>query len=895
VSVAVDARGWGPGAVDLTRGRTIRYGAWRAGQRRADRRPTPPMFTAARRFEPQELGALDLDAADPRIVWATAAKASSEWGSSYAASTACGPPCIYPNGGDEHGSWLAASGDRDPWIELTFPVLTEARGILVCETCGPGAVREIRDVDRDAILYAAPPERIADSRSARLLFVPLPAGTPAPARLRLRLARTGTDYHEIDAVAVVTAPVEAIVAEPVATQPHRRYSPDEVTAIDLGGDWRLLWATRARASSEWSESYAARTATGRPRVFPRGGDVAGAWLSASGDRKAWLELEFGEHAREHARVHGLIVVETCGAGAVIRATDERDQVLFRAKREPQPSREARLLHVAWEPRAAPRKVRLWVSSAETDYREIDAVALLAAPFEELFEPPPPRPPPPPPPVPGAPADGFTILEGVLAGASHESPFVHATVRARDGGRAANHGGPLTLRLDSGDEVALETGRTTIYGGRFEARTGTWAKVAGALPWLAAPFAAAPPDGEVRLEGTRLDGDDRVWVAGTPRGGRWHGGYREAARHALDALDAVAISRRPLAETDFGKEGTRGFDRRARPHPPEPVARPAARIRHPLARPARATAAVAVSCLLAITADVAIAAGTSTAVSGIATLVGLYAAIVAIDLAGRIAFVPSFLRGPAGALRDRRPPFGPPRWTLIGVGAVLGVAAVFYGAVIAQFPDAPVRAALAHAAPLAVVFLWRYARSHLPALAPALRLALSPRGRLAPGGKGRFTGTLAEGQRFTRVESLEARSEHLGTESYADADGRVSTYHRYRNWLERATDGRGPSSVRLQIGEAVVVTTRTPRTTHLAIRCAPPGPKRYAELVSEHAEGDVATLLGTVSQVDGETFEIEPTHLVFGDLGELRRRAAAQLLVLVALTSIVAAGVLAVVL
>ncbi|MBX3275685.1 MAG: hypothetical protein KF729_35825 [Sandaracinaceae bacterium] len=109
----------------------------------------------ARHFRPNELFGLDLDVPDPRVAWATEARASSEWSSSYAASAACGAPCVYPAGGDEHGTWLAARDDGEPWLELGFPELPAAAAIIVCETCGPGCTIEIRDLDRDVALYEA--------------------------------------------------------------------------------------------------------------------------------------------------------------------------------------------------------------------------------------------------------------------------------------------------------------------------------------------------------------------------------------------------------------------------------------------------------------------------------------------------------------------------------------------------------------------------------------------------------------------------------------------------------------------------------------------------------------------------------------------------------------------
>ncbi|MBX3251476.1 MAG: discoidin domain-containing protein [Myxococcales bacterium] len=286
----------------------------------------------ARRHRPEELADLDFTLPDPRVVWATSARASSEWGSSYAASAACGPPVVYPRGGDEDGTWLADSDDSAPWIELDFPAVSSVRGIVVLETCGPGAVFEIRDAMRDVVLWAAPPAPLADSRSARLLHVPLPPDTDVPTRLRLSVAPydVGDEYHEIDAVALLTEPLDAL----------RASTPSAPEATPATAPWR-----------------------GPP-------------------------------------------LEDTGA-------------------------------------------------------------------------------------PTAP-DVATVLEGTLIGATPTSPFVHAILRRASGGRAANHGGPLSLRLPTGELVRVEVGRTAIFGGSFVKRRGAWSKLRAEVPWLAAAFADAPP-------------------------------------------------------------------------------------------------------------------------------------------------------------------------------------------------------------------------------------------------------------------------------------------------------------------------------------------------------------------------------------------------------------------
>lgn len=833
--------------------------------------------SSAHRFEPNEVG--DLEAADSRVVWATDATASSTWSSLYAPNSACGPPAVYPNGGDEHGTWLAERSDREPWIELTFPAQAVIHGILVCETCGPGAVCEIRDVDRDVVLYEGRPARIADSRSARLFHVPLPA-QPGPVRLRLTQKRSGSDPHQIDAVALLTMPLEVIVANPPSkpSRLHRRYAAAEVAQIDVRGDWRISWATSAHASSEYSSRYGADTVVGRPTVFPEAGDRDGTWLSAGDDRGAWLQVEFGDVPS----AHGLLVLETCGAGSVVRAMNEYGEVLFQSKREGVEPGEAHLLHIPLEPGLPPTKVRLWVSAAETEYREIDAVALIEVPFAELFEP---APSPPPPPAPGAPAGGFAILEGTLVGVSHGSPFVHATLCTADGGRAANHGGALRLRLDDGAEVPLETGETAVYGGISARRTGSWAEVSAALPSLAAAFAGTVPAGEVLLEGQLLDGDARVWIAGVPRGDA-RGGFRGGA--APESLVAVAISQGPLTQTSFANDGVNAFSRAALAHRPPPT------MPHPLGGAARASAVIASACALAIVADVVVGGGRPTAGGALALYVGLYAAVLALELGGRIAFVPTFLRGPSASLHDRRPAFAPPEMTLLGMGTALVFSAVplLAGALADWSGGLLCWVSCALVAPVALIRLVLYGRSHAPGFLERLRVARAPAAQPLAGAHGRLTGRLGRGQEFTRTEVAFARSKHLGTDTYTESDGRMIQRDRYSNWVEHDVESSGPSSVRLLVGDTQVVSARAPRTTDVELRSTAPPRGGFSCLMSQHGEGDEATLIGAVRADAGEALQVEATHLVLGDFGVLRRRVLLQLLVFVALVGLVGAGGLA---
>lgn len=841
-----------------------------------------------RRLTPADLGLLDLSAADPRIVWAESARASSEWSSDYAASTACGPPDVFPQGGDLKGTWLASSEDRSPWIELTFAAVAQAHALLICETCGAGGIRQVSDRDQKTVLFEKAGRTTSLGDDARLLVIPLDPSLPSPRRVRIDLKK-GDDYQEIDAVALITVPFETLLSDrpPAPRSSHRRYAAGEVPVHDLRGDRRLVWASRAKASSEYSSSYAARAATGAPHVFPAGGDHAGTWLSNSDDRNAWLELSFPEVDL----CHGFVALETCGAGAIVRATDEAGRVLFQSARAQVPEREAHLLHVALEPGPPPKKLRLYVSGAVTDYREIDAVALLAAPFEELSTE---APPPPPPPIPGAPEGGFTFLEGTLLGASPDRPLVHATLRTKDHARAACVCGPLRVRLESGAEVSLELGETTVYGAPLRRRRGRYAALTAQVPWLAASFAelAPSPDAEALIEGRQITSERRVYLAGVAMGTS-DGGFREGAG-VLEKMDVAVIADVPLSATPFLRDGTKTFRssveklsvERERPHP--------------LAGWTRGALITAgLSALLAITTLVL--SESRLVVGGLAMLVaftlgtGLCANVFALELVGRMHTVTVIERGKKVG-RNGRVRFSSVGWTLMGVVLLVGLPVFFWSMAMLSVIEGDgmqvlLRGVLVIAGAYALVrtTLWQWSAAHAllaslrVLMAPAISLPISPR-------RGRVTGALTSA--VSTRETFTAHSEYLGTEQHTDAQGKVTTHDRYRTWNAREASLSGAPNIALEDG-TLVEAKRIERVIDVAVLPAATKDPVYAVFEGKHEAGDVASLVGEL-RTEGETAIVSNATVLLGEREVLLRRTLVHLFALASLTTIALAGIAAVV-
>lgn len=847
-----------------------------------------------KRYSARQLRELDLAVPDPRVVWATEASASSEWSSDYAASGACGPPDVFPRLGDHKGTWLSSTDDTAPWLDIKFPAVSEAAALIVCETCGPGSVVSVRDLDRGDELLGEEQPVPKSKKGAQLLVVPLDPIAAPPRRVRLTLSGHKSDYQQIDAVGLISQPLDALIAAPPAPPPttHRRYAPKEVPLHDLRGDPRLVWAKQARASSSYSSSYEAKEAVGRPNVFPKGGDQYKTWLSDNGDRNAWLELEFAPSEL----CYGFVALEICGAGCIVRATDTDGKLLWSAKHEQVPSREARLLHVPLDPPRPLRKLRLWVSPAIDDYREIDAVALLTAPFEQLATKAPEPPPAPPPPVPGEPEGGFTQLAGVLLGPTAEAPLLHLTLRTRKGPFPMNRAGEVRLQLDTGREVTLEIDRTTVYGRPVLRREERFGQLAEELPWLREELGTDAPgdDEEVVLEGEQLVGGESVHVAGKPSGPAMMGGFREAAG-THDRLVAAAIANRPLSTTPFPKHGTREFHRAA-PVEAEKAAR--AQVPHPLARARRvawwvtAAAALVFSLMAWLVGGQPVSGGLALGF-GLALWATLSSLVLALEFSGRSAMITRALGG-VGQKRSGRARFINPAWTAVMTGLFAVCVGIPYASLVSSLPgDALVPTVcltlvLGGLHALARVLRWQWADA--TGLLVGLPLLLVPPGTLGSGKRGRFTGALEKACRTS--ESFTEHSEYLGTSQTVDDQGRVTTHDRYRHWQTRSVSssvGQGAAlylanGSLLQAGKVqqTVDVTLTPRVAKAPV---------YASFASEHAPGDVGHLFGVARDVDG-TWVVDPCDVLLGDVKALRRETALHLGALLGLLLLVAAGVLA---
>ena len=243
---------------------------------------------------------------------------------------------MFPRGLEQSGTWNAGGTDAAPWLAVELPEIERAAGIVICESFAAGAVCELRDTDRDEVLWQAKPERHRSLDWACALYVPLGQGPPR--RVTIRLDASDGEPHQIDGVALVTQALPAIVASPREGQRrerrYRRYASSEVEAIDLRGDPRVEWTSAASSSSERPAAVGVWEGLRPPGVASDGG----AWQPSGDGPDEWLEVSVppGEP------IYGVVVIDN---GAVYRITDERGASLWLGEPEEVPKGEPRLLHV----------------------------------------------------------------------------------------------------------------------------------------------------------------------------------------------------------------------------------------------------------------------------------------------------------------------------------------------------------------------------------------------------------------------------------------------------------------------------------------------------------------------------------------------------------------------
>lgn len=341
---------------------------------------------SAARWPAPSTGDLDLHAG---ATWPIAASASSEFRPTrWHAGAACGRPDVWPSGSDSADAWApAVLSSPVEWLEVRFDPGPPAERIRVFETCGSGAVYAVA-VDAgggfELVWLDAPRPEVASI--PQLLDVRLPEPVDVHAA-RLYIDNTPRHWTEIDTVARLAAEADAprstaVTGEDTRVEPGRgrRYSRRQIEGVDSLVASRGVWPVAARASSEYGGWYSAAQIVGRPKVWPRAGDRAGAWAPRTHQSPfEWIEATF-PHDTPPARA--IRVFETCGPGHTVElrvgADDELHRV-WRADPEPLDRRQARVLEVDLPELERVERVWCGIDNSARSWVEIDSIALLTIP------------------------------------------------------------------------------------------------------------------------------------------------------------------------------------------------------------------------------------------------------------------------------------------------------------------------------------------------------------------------------------------------------------------------------------------------------------------------------------------------------------------------------------
>lgn len=157
----------------------------------------------------------------------------------------------------------------------------------------------------------------------------------------------------------------------------RRLSVAEMEARAWRDDACALWPIGASASSTFGGSWSPDALVGPPRVFPRHGDIGGAWAPRSRDSHVeWIELRYPAGA---PRASAIRVFETNlpGASFAITLLDAGGEELLWQRRPEHTGNVAQVLELELVPPRRVERLRVYVNNEiGTGWSEIDTVGLV---------------------------------------------------------------------------------------------------------------------------------------------------------------------------------------------------------------------------------------------------------------------------------------------------------------------------------------------------------------------------------------------------------------------------------------------------------------------------------------------------------------------------------------
>ena len=149
----------------------------------------------------------------------------------------------------------------------------------------------------------------------------------------------------------------------------------------------LAWPIDAKASSVYSSAYGVTTLVGPPRVYPRHGDIKGAWAARLPRRgHEWIELSY---QGELPPIEALWIFETNLPGAIVtvKVTNEEGEEEIVYESPPTGwALEATVLEIPLSPARSVRRVHIDLNTSQVgiSWNEIDTVALVAqAPVSDI--------------------------------------------------------------------------------------------------------------------------------------------------------------------------------------------------------------------------------------------------------------------------------------------------------------------------------------------------------------------------------------------------------------------------------------------------------------------------------------------------------------------------------
>lgn len=314
-------------------------------------------------------------------VWGSAVRSySSQFDANrWAATQALGKPDVWPRYGDLPGAWAPGSAmNLADQLEIVFPAPVMTNELWVFETNGAGGVYAVSAIAPDGAiqpLAVATPAQL--KAGATQIVVPVePARLVAGIRINTSSAVADT-YGEIDAVAAVPERVCSAGTEVRVAATATRLPPDSVPAVPAG----VVWANGImRQSSEFDpKGWGASDALGEPNVFPRFGDIPGAWAPA----KSTSIVEFLVLQFPSTPTQDIVVYETFGVGGLWLIEDMSGGTpvaLWADTPGVASSGQARQLRIHLpQPRTISALRIVTAPAAVRAYPEIDAVGLVPPP------------------------------------------------------------------------------------------------------------------------------------------------------------------------------------------------------------------------------------------------------------------------------------------------------------------------------------------------------------------------------------------------------------------------------------------------------------------------------------------------------------------------------------